>query len=193
MFYCFVFSTEFKGNVISWCTCPAWGVPRSPGAGILGKSAPNGLSFMTAGTLTGITLPPHPPHSVLPVQLRESGVLPGWERVGRRQSRDFPPPAHPGLRSLAWCPSQPLDLWASRGLQGPPAHNAWGSPARLPLLSTPNWQLLLGSCSRKLPSDWNHPRSPSPGPPPTGQARGGAASGRCCRAGGSRWVGLKAG
>lgn len=58
IFYCFVFSTEFKGNLISWCTCPAlWG-PRPPSAGLLGKSAPRGLSFTTAGTPTGITLPP---------------------------------------------------------------------------------------------------------------------------------------
>ena len=131
---------------------------------------------------------PHPPRCMLPVQLREPRVLPGWERVGRRQSRDFPPPAHPGLRSLAWCPSQLLDLGASRGLQGPPPHphDAWGSPARLPLLSTPNWQLLLGSCSWKLPSVWNHPRSPGPCPASNRADPGGVASGHCCRAGGQQ-------
>lgn len=113
----------------------------------------------------------HPPGPVLPVQLREPRVLPGWERVGRRQSRDFPPPTHPGLRPLACCPSRPLDLRASRGLQGPPTAPGALQPG-LPSLSTPKWQLLLGSCSQQLPSGWNHSRSPGPCPRPHRADRG---------------------
>ena len=110
----------------------------------------------------------------------------------RRQSRDFPPPAHPGLRPLAWCPSRPLDLGASRGLQGPPLRRLGLSIQGCPHSPFPNgsscWEVAPGNSL--LAGTTQKPQSL---PQPHRADPRGAASGCRCRAGFSRWAGLKAG
>lgn len=69
----------------------------------------------------------------------------------------------------------PIKAPGRRGQQRPP-----GTPPRRLGLSSQGCprsaphkrQLLLGSCSRQLPSGWNHPGAPVPAPGPTGQTRG---------------------
>ena len=110
----------------------------------------------------------------------------------RRQSRDFPPPAHPGLRPLAWCPSRPLDLGASRGLQGPPPRRLGFPSQGCPRSPFPNgsscWEVAPGISL--LAGTTQEPRSLTPAPQGRPEGR---ASGRRCRAGFRRWAGLKAG
>ena len=156
--------------------------------GSWGSPLPEGCHSRLRGPrLASLCPPPSPPHvsgtaegAPSPPGLGEGGVAP---------EPGFPSTHTSGVEILGLVP---ITAPGPRGQQRPPGtptshpHDAWGSPARLPLLSTPNWQLLLGSCSWKLPSVWNHPRSPSPCPPPTGQTQGGIASGHCCRAGGQQ-------
>ena len=141
-----------------------------PGPRVLGSwgsPLPEGCHSRLRGPrLASLCPPPSPPHvsgtaegAPSPPGLGEGGVAP---------EPGFPSTHTSGVEILGLVP---ITAPGPRGQQRPPGtptshpHAAWGSPARLPLLSTPNWQLLLGSCSWKLPSVWNHPRSPSPCPP----------------------------
>ena len=135
--------------------------------GSWGSPLPEGCHSRLRGPrLASLCPPPSPPH----VSGTAEGALspPGLGEGGVAPEPGFPSTHTSGVEILGLVP---ITAPGPRGQQRPPGtptshpHDTWGSPARLPLLSTPNWQLLLGSCSWKLPSVWNHPRSPSPCPP----------------------------
>ena len=162
-------------SVLSLREISSVGVPAllggCPGPWLLGKSTPSGLSFMTAGTQTRITLPPIVPArasgltegALSPPRLGEGGAAP---------EQGFPSTRTSGIETPGLVP---ITAPGPRGQQRPPGTPSTAPGALhpgLPSLSIPKWQLLLGSCSRQLPSGWHHPGALVPAPAPQGRPKG---------------------